>query len=109
MSLSDGLFFISVCVILVTLLYKLFTFFEFTKYSFWENLLREGAVLIMVIMFGSICRVLTLLNVENLVYVTLLNVVEVVGALIIILQAMLLILSLKTLNKRNEAQTRRDY
>ena len=109
MTLSDGLLFVSVCVIILTLLYKVFTFFEFTKYKFWENLLREGAVFILVLVFGLLCRALVMLNPQDLVYITLLNVVEVIGALIVILQAMLLIMSLKTLDALKEPQKRSDY
>lgn len=108
MTLSDGLLFVSAIVVIAVLLYKIFTFFEFKNYSFWENIFREGAFLVTVLVFGLLGRSIILLDVSNMVAITVLQVLEVVVSLTVIVQMSILYFSLKTLLKRDNPAQREE-
>lgn len=103
-ALSDGLFFVCLCVVILMLVYKMFTFFEFTRYTFTMNLLREGSIFVCALIFGLTGRSLALLNANDLIYITGLNILEMIGTLLIVIQVVTLLMSLKGTTVRNEAR-----
>lgn len=101
---STWLFVISTLGLNGLLFYKLWTFFNFKQYAFYECLIREGTLLISTTVVFTMSFLISMLNVPDLVYAVIHNFNSGIYSLVWILCIASSILSFKQLSKKDKAQ-----
>lgn len=103
---STYLFTISTLALCGLLVFKMWTFFNFSKYTFWENILREGVYLISSTIAFTYSFIIAMLNIKDhqYVFISIHEFNVAIYSLVWIICIASALMSFKQLSKRDKAQ-----